>query len=110
LDRGLTHGPLPTTQSATAASRACDGSGALRLALAKGDVLAGNLVKRDHHVVRRYVRGRGDARVDVFQKCKPRLLRPPLDETDIENNQYVGVMHPDERRRMQKPILRQLAD
>jgi hypothetical protein len=33
-----------------------------------------------------------------------------LDETDIENNQIVGVTHADERWRMEKPILRQLED
>jgi hypothetical protein len=62
------------------------GVGALDLALAKGDVLAGKLVDRDHDVVRRHASGCGNARVDVFQQCKPRLLRPSLSESHIENN------------------------
>jgi hypothetical protein len=41
------------------------------------------------------------------RKCKPRLRRPPLNESDIPNYQIVGVMHSDERRRMEKPVLRQ---
>ena len=69
-----------------------DRLGALRLALAKGDVLAGNFVERDHDVIGRYASGRSDARVDIFQKGKARLLRPPLDETDIENDQIVGIL------------------
>src|SRR5262245_45277368 len=39
-----------------------------------------------------------------------RFPRPSLDETDIENDQVVGVMHADERRRVQKAVLRQLED
>ena len=88
----------------------CDDVGALRLALPEGDVLAGNLVNRDQHVVRRHARCRGDARVDVLQQFKPRLLRSPLDESDIENDQIVGVIHPDERRRVEKAVIRQLED
>src|SRR5215831_2650871 len=57
-----------------------------------------------------HVSGGRDTRVDVFQKCKPCLLWPPLDESDIENNEIVSVMHSDERRRMQKAVLRQLED
>ena len=76
----------------------------------KESVLAGNFAECDHHVIRRHASGRGDARVDVFQKCKPRFLRPPLDEGDVENNQIVGVMHSDKRRRMQKAVFRQLED
>jgi hypothetical protein len=53
------------------ASSAGDRVGALRLALAERDVLAGNLVQCDEHVVRCHVSGGCDARVDVFQKCKP---------------------------------------
>jgi hypothetical protein len=33
-----------------------------------------------------------------------------LGESDIENNQIVGVMHPNERRRIEKPVSRQLED
>ena len=84
------------------ASSVDDRVGALRLALAERDVLAGNLVQCDEHVVRCNVSGDCDARVDVFQKCKPCLLWPPLDKSDIENNQIVGVMHSDERRRCRK--------
>src|SRR5262245_27553939 len=90
------------------ASSAGDRVGALRLALAERDILAGNFVQRDEHVVRCHVSGGRDARVDFFQKCKPCLLWPPLDESDIENNEIVSVMHSDERRRMQKAVLRQL--
>ena len=57
-----------------------DGIGALRLALAEGEILAGRFVERDHQVIRRYAGRRGDTGVDVFQQRKPRLLRPPLDE------------------------------
>ena len=52
----------------------------------------------------------GDARVDVFQKSKPRFLRPPLDESEIESNQIVAVMHADKRGRVQKTALRQFED
>ena len=34
----------------------------------------------------------------IFQECEPRLLRPPFDESEIEDNQVVGIMHADERR------------
>ena len=67
-------------------SRVRDGFGALRLALSERDILARNFVERDQHVIRRYTSGCGDARVDVFQKGKPCLLRPPLDESDVEEN------------------------
>src|SRR5215470_13828341 len=60
------------------------------------NVLAWNLVEVDHHIVRRYGGSRGNARVDVFQKSKPRFLRPPLDKSKIENDQIVGVVHADE--------------
>src|SRR5262249_52603000 len=85
----------------------CDSLGALCLALPKRDVLAWNFVEVDHHVVPRYVSGRGNPRVDIFQKGKPRFLGPPLDESEIENNQIVGVVHADERGCMEKPVLRQ---
>jgi hypothetical protein len=49
-----------------------NGVGALRLAPAKGEILAGGLVERDHQVVRRHAGRRGNAGVDVFQECQPR--------------------------------------
>ena len=70
----------------------------------------GNFVKGDQHVVRRHPRGRGNTRVDILQKCKSRLLRPSLDESDIQYDQIVGILHPDERRRVPKAVLRQLED
>jgi hypothetical protein len=72
------------------------GFGALRLALPKRDILARNLVERNHHVVRRHGSSSRYTCVDVFQKRKPRFFRPPLDESEIENNQIVGVVHADE--------------
>src|SRR6202030_832844 len=60
--------------------------GALRLAPAKGEILAGSLVERDHQVVRRHAGRRSDQGVDVFQEGQPRLLRPPFDESEIEDN------------------------
>ena len=44
-----------------------NGVGALRLALAKREILSGSFVERDHQVVRRHASRRGDAGVDVFQ-------------------------------------------
>ena len=55
-------------------SRSRDCVGALRLTPAKGEILAGSFVERDHQVVRRYAGRRGDTGVDVFQQCKPRLF------------------------------------
>src|SRR4029077_20140249 len=40
----------------------------------------------------------------------PRLLRPPFDESEIEDNQVVGIMHADKRRRMEKALLRKFKD
>src|SRR5262249_61060471 len=71
------------------------GFGALRLTLPKRDILTRRLVQRDHHVVRRHGSSRGNTCVDVFQKGKPRFLRSPLNESEIENNQIVGVVHAD---------------
>ena len=68
-------------------SGARDRVGALRLALAKGEILAGSFVERDHQVIRRHASRGGDATVDVFQECETRLLRPPLDESEIEDDQ-----------------------
>jgi hypothetical protein len=45
-----------------------------------------------------------------FRSASRVFLRPPLDEGQIENDQIVGVVHADERRRMQKAVLRQLED
>src|SRR6266849_5894185 len=87
-----------------------DGVGALRLALTKGEILAGSFVERDHQVVRRYACRRGNAGVDVFQECEPRLLRPPFDESEIEDNQVVGIMHANERRCVEKALLRKFKD
>jgi hypothetical protein len=55
-------------------SRSRDCVGALRLTPAKGEILAGSFVQRDHQVVRRHAGRRGDAGIDVSQECKPRLL------------------------------------
>src|SRR5215510_10781492 len=107
---------LPKTRSATVDewagvfSGARDGIGALRLALAEGDVLAGNFIKSDHEIVRRDAGGRRNAGVDVLEQGQPLLLRPSLDETDIEDDEVVSVVHADERRRVQKAVLRQLED
>src|SRR6267142_1703296 len=87
-----------------------DGVGALRLALTKGEILAGSFVERDHQVVRRYACRRGDAAVDVFQECEPRLLRAPFNERKIEDNQVVGIMHAGKRRCVEKPLLRKFKD
>src|SRR2546425_13277156 len=87
-----------------------NGVGALRLALAKGEILAGSLVERDHQIVRRHAGRRGDAGVDVFQECEPRLLRPPFDEGEIEDNQVVGIMHAHKRRWVEKALLRKFKD
>src|SRR5215831_18513183 len=87
-----------------------DGVGALRLALTKRDILAGNFVERNHQVVRRYSNRRGNATVDVFQERKPRLFRSPLDKSDIQDDQFVGVMHADKRRRMKEPLPRNFKD
>src|ERR1700680_3798498 len=40
----------------------------------------GASVERDHQVVGRHAGRGGNAGVDVFQECEPRLLRPPFDE------------------------------
>src|SRR6516225_4423916 len=48
--------------------------------------------------------------VDIVQQCKSSLPRSPLDQSNVENNQIVGVMHADERRGMKKPAVRQLKD
>jgi hypothetical protein len=63
--------PYRERRSTRGPSHAGDRVGTLRLALAEGDVLAGNFVQRDKHVVGWHPSGRRDARVDVFQKCKP---------------------------------------
>ena len=55
-------------------SRSRDGVGALRVAPAEREILAGRFIERNHQVVRRYAGRRGDTGVDVFQECKPRLL------------------------------------
>jgi hypothetical protein len=70
---------------------ALNGVGALRPAPAKREILAPSFVERDYHVVGRHLGRCGDAGVDVFQECQPRLLRPPFDEGEIEDNQVVGI-------------------
>src|SRR4030088_1209701 len=57
-----------------------NGVGALCLTPAEGEILPGGFVERDHQIVRRHAGRRGDAGVDVFQECEPRLLRSPFDE------------------------------
>src|SRR5580692_9866535 len=93
-----------------AAAPVSDGVGALRLALTKRKILAGGFVEGNQHVVGRHACRRGDARVDVLQECEPRLLRPSFDESEIEDNQVVGIMHADERRCVEKAILRKFKD
>src|SRR3974390_3896038 len=83
------------------------GIGALRLAWAKRDILPRTLVERNHHVVRRYGRRRRNTRINVLQKSKPRFLRSTLNESEIENNQIVGVVHTLKWRRVQKMVLGQ---
>src|SRR6476659_7245103 len=87
-----------------------DGVGALCLAATKGEILAGSFVERDHQIVQRHTGRRGDAGIDVFQECEPRLLRPPFDESEIEDDQVVGIMHADKRRCMEKALLRKFKD
>src|SRR5262249_32052081 len=77
---------------------------------AKGDVLAGNFVERDHQVVGRDLRSRCHASIDVFQQCEPRLLRSALDEGEIENDQVVAIIQPDKLRRVEKALLWKLED
>src|SRR5712671_6127752 len=75
-----------------------NGVGALCLTPAEGEILAGGFVERDHQIVRRHAGRRGDAGVDVFQECKPHLLGTLFDESEIEDDQVVGIMHGDKRR------------
>ena len=91
-------------------SFARNGVGALRLAPAKGEILARSFVERDHQVVGLHLGGRCDTGVDVFQECEPRLLRSPFDESEIKDNQVVGIMHADKRRRVEKALLRKFKD
>ena len=87
-----------------------NGVGALRLAPAKGEILAGSFVERDHQVMRRHVGRRSDTGIDVFQEREPRLFRPPFDESEIEDDQVIGLMHADKQRCVQEPLLRKLKD
>src|SRR5712675_2788270 len=87
-----------------------NGVGALCLTPAEGKILAGGFVERDHQIVRRHVGRRGDAGVDVFQEREPRLLGTPFDESEIEDDQVVGIMHADKRWRVEEALLRKFKD
>ena len=60
-----------------------NGVGALRLAPAKGEILARSFVERDHQVVGRHLGGRCDTGVDVFQECEPRFLASGMGSTSF---------------------------
>jgi len=45
-----------------------------------------------------------------FQECEPRLLRPPFDEGEIEDNQVVGIVHANKRRSVEKALLGKFKD
>jgi hypothetical protein len=67
-----------------------DRVGTLRLTPAIGEIFTGGFLERDHQLVRR---GRRDeASVDVFQECEPSLFRPPLDESETEDNHVIGII------------------
>src|SRR5580700_1134568 len=87
-----------------------NGVGALGLALAKREILARSFVERDHQVVWRHVGCRGNAGIDILQECEPRLLRPTIYESEIKDNQVVGVVHTDKRWCVQKAFLWKFED
>jgi len=87
-----------------------NGVGPLGIALAKGEVFARCFVEHDLQVVRRHAGRHGDVVVDVFQECESRLLRPPCDESELEDNEIIVITHADKRGRVEKALLRQFKD
>src|SRR6266540_1608369 len=81
--------------------------GALRQAAAERDVLARRLVERNQEIIGRDSGSRDHAIVHGLQQRQPLLLRAAGDEGDLEDDQVIRVVEPEERWRVEESAARQ---
>ena len=62
----------------------------------------------DHEVIRRYSGPNDDARVQFLEQGEPRFFRQAGDGRDFKQDEVIGVLQPEIRRRVQEAVARKL--
>src|SRR5438876_11549061 len=81
--------------------------GTLSQAAAEGNVLARCLVERDHEIIWRDVGSRDHAAVQGLQQAQSLLFGTAGDKRDLQQNQVIRIVEPQERPRVQELARRQ---
>src|SRR5712664_805073 len=82
----------------------------LSQAAAERDVLARRLVDHDHQIIWRDFGGRDHAVVQGLQQSQSLLLGTAGDERDLQQDQVIRIVEPQERRRVKEPATGQNAN
>ena len=80
----------------------CETNARCAQSLTEGEILAREFGELDHQVIRRDFGTSDDPRIQLLEQGEPGFFRPAGDKRDFKQNEVVGVVHPEKRRRVQE--------
>jgi hypothetical protein len=87
-------------------SRRGSNVGPLRLAAAKGDILAHGLINHDCQIVGRNAHRRDDTLINYPEKCQPGIFVAPGNKGNLDQDQVVRIGQAQEARRVNVAVRR----